>query len=166
MTKKEKGLIVNGLVNKFANSHSFYVVNPGGLRVRQVDMVRRTCFQKNVEYKVAKNTLLFKALVEAFGGGLTGFDPLSVLKGSSGVFFVNEGESVSFPARFIKSVSKGDGAFSILLKCAVVDKDVYVGHEHLDFLSALKSKNEMVGEVVALLKGSLSTVLASLENRF
>lgn len=165
MTKKEKEFIVDRLADKFSKSCSFYIVNPGGLRAEQVNMVRRSCFQRSVEYRVAKNTFLFKALVKVLGDDYIGLDYGSFLKGSSGVFFINEEDSISFPARLLKSVSKGGDLLRIPLKCAFVDREMYIGNEHLDMLSSLKSKNEMIGEMVLALKGSLHVVLSSLERR-
>lgn len=162
MTKKEKELIVSGLIGEFSKSKAFYIVKPYGLRVKQVDIVRRSCFEKNVEYKVVKNTFIFKALLKVFGDDWTGFNHENILKGPSAIFFIKEEDLLGFPARLIKSLGNDGLGDNFMLKCAVVDRDVYVGHEKLGILVSFKSKNEMIGGVVSALKGSLQTVLSSL----
>ncbi len=158
MTKEEKGLIIDELAEKFANTPYFYITNASGLDVAKTNQLRRLCFERGVEYRVIKNTLIQKALdrqssdFSAFGA--------EVLKGFSGVMFHEESGKVI--AKLIKDFLK-ENKNSIQLKGASIDSSTFVGHDQLDTLLALKSKQELIGEVVGLLQSPAKNVISGLQ---
>jgi large subunit ribosomal protein L10 len=156
MTREEKGKIIDELAEKFsANSH-FYVTDAGGFTVAQINAFRRICFQTGVEYGVYKNTLIRKALEK---NGTT-FEPMyKTLHGFSGVIFSKE--SGNAPARAIKEFRKKLEGKPVL-KAASIDSDLFIGDENLNMLSELKSKNELIGDVIALLQSPAKNVVSAL----
>lgn len=156
MTREEKGKIIDELTGKFAENSHFYITDASGFTVAQVNAFRRICFNKGVEYRVYKNTLIQKAL-EKSGSN---FEPLfKTLKGSSGVIFSKE--SGNTPAKAIKEFrAKVEGRPA--LKAASIDSDLFIGDENLNMLSELKSKNELIGDVIALLQSPAKNVLSAL----
>lgn len=156
MTKEEKGQIIEELAEKFSQHNHFYITDASGLTVAQVNAFRRLCFNAGVEYRVYKNTLIKKALEKQTGN----YEELyKVLHGFSGVIFSKE--SGNAPARVIKEYRKKiQGRPG--LKGASIESTVFVGEEHLDTLVELKSKNELIGEVVSLLQSPAKNVLSAL----
>ncbi|MBL7849991.1 MAG: 50S ribosomal protein L10 [Cyclobacteriaceae bacterium] len=156
MTREEKGQIIDELAEKFAQHNHFYITDASGFTVGQINAFRRICFHQGVEYRVYKNTLIRKALEKQSGN----FEPMfKVLHGFSGVIFSKE--SGNAPARAIKEYRKkneGKPAF----KAASIQSDLYFGEENLSVLSDLKSKNELIGEVIALLQSPAKNVLSAL----
>ena len=156
MTREEKGKIIDELVEKFSNNTHFYITDAGGFNVAEVNAFRRICFNSGVEYGVYKNTLIQKALEKS---GST-YEPLfKILKGSSGVIFSKEVGNA--PARVIKEFrAKKEG--TPVLKAASIDSDLFIGDENLNMLSELKSKNELIGDVIALLQSPAKNVISAL----
>jgi large subunit ribosomal protein L10 len=156
MTREEKGKVIDELTGKFAANAHFYITDAGGFTVAQINAFRRICFQTGVEYGVYKNTLIRKALEK---NGAT-FEPLfKTLHGFSGVIFSKEAGNA--PARAIKEFRKKlDG--KPVLKAASIDSDLFIGDENLNTLHDLKSKNELIGDVVALLQSPAKNVLSAL----
>jgi large subunit ribosomal protein L10 len=156
MTKEEKGLIIDELSEKFAQHPHFYITDASGLTVAQINAFRRICFNSGVEYRVYKNTLVRKALEKQSGN----FEDLyKVLHGFSGVIFSKE--SSNAPAKAIKEYHKKlDGRPA--LKAASIDASIFIGAEHLNTLSELKSKNELLGEIISLLQSPAKNVLSAL----
>ncbi len=156
MTKEEKGQIIEELAEKFSQHNHFYITDASGLTVAQINAFRRLCFNAGVEYRVYKNTLIKKALEKQTGN----YEELyKVLHGFSGVIFSKE--SGNAPARVIKEYRKKiQGRPG--LKGASIESTVFVGEEHLDTLVELKSKNELIGEVVSLLQSPAKNVLSAL----
>lgn len=156
MTREEKGQIIDELAEKFAQHNHFYITDASGFTVGQINAFRRICFHQGVEYRVYKNTLIRKALEKQSGN----FEPMfKVLHGFSGVIFSKE--SGNAPAKAIKEYRKkneGKPAF----KAASIQSDLYFGEENLTVLSDLKSKNELIGEVIALLQSPAKNVLSAL----
>ncbi len=156
MTREEKGQIIDELAEKFSQHSHFYITDASGFTVGQINAFRRICFHQGVEYRVYKNTLIRKALEKQSGN----FEPMfKVLHGFSGVIFSKE--SGNAPARAIKEYRKkneGKPAF----KAASIQSDLYFGEENLSVLSDLKSKNELIGEVIALLQSPAKNVLSAL----
>lgn len=156
MTREEKGQIIDELAEKFAQHNHFYITDASGFSVAQINAFRRICFHQGVEYRVYKNTLIQKAL-EKKGGN---YDPIyKVLHGFSGVIFSKE--SGSAPARAIKEYRKkneGKPGF----KGAAIESDLFIGEENLNVLFDLKSKNELIGEVISLLQSPAKNVLSAL----
>lgn len=156
MTREEKGQIIDELAEKFSQHSHFYITDASGFTVGQINAFRRICFHQGVEYRVYKNTLIRKALEKQPGN----FEPMfKVLHGFSGVIFSKE--SGNAPAKAIKEYRKkneGKPAF----KAASIQSDLYFGEENLSVLSDLKSKNELIGEVIMLLQSPAKNVLSAL----
>jgi len=158
MTREEKVEQVNELKEKFKNNPTFYVTDAGGLDVASTNALRRMCYEKGIEYKVYKNTLIKKALEEQEGDFSGLFD---VLKGFSGIMF--SGENANLPAKLIKEYRK-KGREKPLLKGAAIESDLFLGDDKLDSLSELKSKNELIGEVITLLQSPAKNVIGALQS--
>ena len=161
MTREEKAIVIDELKEKFSNVDNFYVVDASGLTVAQINEFRRLCFQKGVEYKVYKNTLIKKALDNLESDYSELYE--QALKGSSGILF--SPEAGNLPAKIIKDYrKKGFSEDRPLLKGAYIQSDVYLGEEKLNELSKLKSKEELIGEVITLLQSPMKNVIAALES--
>jgi large subunit ribosomal protein L10 len=157
MTREEKAQIIDDLSEKFSQHAHFYVTDASGLSVEQINAFRRMCFNAGVEYRVYKNTLIRKALEK--NGNKSVEEIAKTLHGFSGVIFSKEAGNA--PAKVIKEYRKkmeGKPAF----KAALVGTDLYVGEENLNVLSELKSKNELIGEIITLLQSPAKNVLSAL----
>jgi len=159
MTRKKKANVISDLSKKFQENKSFYFTDASGFTVAEVNDFRRDCFNNGVEYRVAKNTLIKKAL-ETIDADFSALD--GELKGFSGVMF--SGENPSAPAKLIKEFKKKDKDDRPRLKGASIEFDLFIGEEHLNTLSKLKSKNELIGEVIGLLQSPISNVMSSLNS--
>ena len=157
MTREEKAQIIEELSEKFANNAHFYITVASGFSVAQVDNFRRLCYKSGIEYKVYKNTLIKKALEKQEG---TDFTPLfGTLKGFSGVMFSKE--TGNAPAKILREFrTKVEG--KPVLKAASINSDLFIGDEHLTMLSELKSKNELIGDVIALLQSPAKNLISAL----
>lgn len=160
MTREEKAIVIEELVGKFSSNMNFYITDASGMSVAQTNSLRRLCFEKGIEYKVVKNTLIQKAL-EHMNADYTPFDE-KVLKGFSGVMF--SGEDANAPAKLIKEFRKKSGGQSPKLKGASIDTDLFIGEENLDVLSQLKSKAELIGEVITILQSPAKNVISGLKS--
>jgi large subunit ribosomal protein L10 len=158
MTKEKKATIIEELSGKFAATPYFYVTDAGGLSVEKTNKLRRLCFERGIEYRVIKNTLIAKAL-ERQEADYTSFN--EALKGFSGVLFSTE--SGKAPAKLIKDFLK-DNKDAIKLKGASVDTSIFIGHDQLDVLVSLKSKQELVGEIIGLLQSPAKNVISGLQS--
>jgi large subunit ribosomal protein L10 len=157
MTREEKAQIIEELSEKFANHAHFYITDASGFTVAQVNNFRRLCFKSGIEYKVYKNTLIQKALERQAG---TDFTPMfDALAGFSGVMFSKE--VANTPAKIIKEFRiKMEG--KPVLKAASINSDLFIGDENLNMLSELKSKNELIGDVIALLQSPAKNLISAL----
>jgi len=157
MTREEKAQIIEELSTKFANHAHFYITDATGFTVAQVNNFRRLCFKSGIEYRVYKNTLIRKALERQEG---TDFSPLfKTLHGFSGVIFSKE--SGNLPAKVIKEFRvKLEG--KPVLKAASINSDLFIGDENLTMLSELKSKNELIGDVIAMLQSPAKNLISAL----
>ena len=158
MNRDQKAQVIDELSAKFSESAYFYIADASGLTVTQTNDFRRKCFDAGVEYKVYKNTLIQKALEKA---DINSDELSAVLKGFSGVLFTTE-EAASTPAKVLKSFR--EVAEKPLLKAAYIDSDVYVGDDNVSSLSKLKSKAELIGEVVGLLQSPAKNVISALSS--
>jgi large subunit ribosomal protein L10 len=159
MTKDQKNEVIVALKEKFSQYDNFYVTNTESLSVDQVTKLRRACFNKNVEMKVAKNTLIRKALEgldEARYSGV--FDSLNNV--TALLFSENPKE----PALIISSFRDAAKGEKPELKAAFINGDIYTGDNNLKALTKIKTKNELIGEVIGLLQSPASRVLAALQN--
>jgi large subunit ribosomal protein L10 len=157
MTREEKSQIIEELSQKFAANAHFYVTDASGFTVEQINAFRRMCFKSGVEYGVYKNTLIQKALEGQEG---VDYAPIfEVLRGFSGIMFSKEVGNA--PAKILKEYRKKvDG--KPVLKAASINSDFFIGDETLNTLSELKSKNELIGEVISLLQSPAKNVLSAL----
>lgn len=162
MTRQEKKEVVANLAKRLASTDYFYIVDAEGLNLEQVNNFRRKCFQAGVVYQVVKNTLIKKALDQLETDiDYTPFND-QVLKGFSGILFPLN--AANTPAKLIKEYRKEQNNSLPLFKGAFVDSDLFVGEEHLETLSNLKSKEELIGEVIGLLQSPITNVVAALQS--
>jgi large subunit ribosomal protein L10 len=160
MTREEKGALIDELAEKLKNTTHFYIADTGGLNVAQVNAFRELCFKRGVEYRVVKNTLIKKAL-EQLDTDYTPFD--EALKGTSGIMFSPEIGNV--PAKIIEEYKKkSKNLTKPAFKAASIDSDLFVGEKYLEMLSALKSKNELIGEIIGLLQSPATNVISALQS--
>ena len=159
MTREEKAQIIDELKQKFQENAHFYVTDASGMTVAQVNDFRRLCFKNNIEYKVIKNTFIQKAL-ETLDTDYTPFND-EVLTGFSGVMFVKE--NANAPAKTILEFKKKNKD-KLTLKGASIDTDLFIGADQLEMLSKLKSKEELVGEIIGLLGSPVQNVLGALNS--
>ena len=160
MTRTDKGLLVEELKEKFENSSYFYVTDASTLTVAKINQLRRICFEKGVEVQVIKNALIKKAL-ERIEGKTYSDTLLKNLKGPSTVIF---SENSNLPAKVIKEFRTGREHGRPILKVAYIDSDVYVGDDSVDALIALKSKSELIGELIGLLQSPAKNVVSALQS--
>ena len=162
MTREEKAVIIEELVERFNDNNHFYFTDASGLSVGEVNKLRQLCFDKGVKYTVYKNTLIKKALdrLESEADYASFTD--SVLKGFTGIMF--SPENSNGPAKLIKEFRKKNKAEKPLLKGASIESDLFIGENQLDVLSNLKSKQELIADVIALLQSPVKTVLAQLDS--
>lgn len=158
MTREHKSQVIAELTEKFQNSSYFYLADAAGLTVPEINDFRRACFNAGVEYKVYKNTLIQKAL-EAQEGDFSAIN--EALKGYTGVMFTTA-EAASAPAKILKDFRKANE--KPLLKAASIDGDIILGDENIDSLSKLKSKDELIGEIIGLLQSPAKNVISALQS--
>lgn len=156
MTREEKNTIIDSLSERIKSENHFYLADTSELNAADTSLLRRKCFEKNIRLLVVKNTLLKKALEKA-GGEYEELFP--VLKDSTSIIFSDIG---NIPAKLIKEFRKGHE--KPVLKAAFVEESVYIGEDQLDVLSSLKSKEELIADVIALLQSPLKTVLSQLQS--
>jgi large subunit ribosomal protein L10 len=156
MDKATKKEAIGELTERFSRATNFYLADSSHMNVDQINKLRRLCHKEGVEFKVAKNTLIRKAL-EAVGGGYE--DLFDSLKGPTSILFAETG---SVPARVIKDFRKaGDRP---ILKAAYIDTAIYTGDASLDELSKLKTKLELIGEIIGLLQSPAKNVIGALQS--
>jgi large subunit ribosomal protein L10 len=157
MTKDQKNEVIEVLKDKFSQYNNFYITDTESLSVEQVSKLRRACFDKQVEMKVAKNTLIRKALESLDSTKYEGmFDSLHQV--TALMFSENPKE----PALIISSFRKESNGERPVLKAAFINGDVYTGDNQLKALTQIKTKNELIGEVIGLLQSPAKRVLAAL----
>ena len=159
MTREEKVQVVAELTDKLSENQHFYVTDTSGLTVAEINKFRAMCFKEGVEYKVYKNTLIKKAL-EGLDTDFSGLD--DVLKGNSGIMFVKEDGKA--PAKIIKDFKKTDPDQRPAFKAASIDTDIFIGENQLDTLSKLKSKQELIGEIISILQSPAKNVISALHS--
>ena len=160
MTKQEKNEVIELLKGKFSQYNNFYITDTESLTVAQIGKLRNHCFTKQVEMKVAKNTLIKKALesldAEKYAGVYDSLHKVTALMFS---------ENPKEPAMIISSFRKENNNERPLLKAAFINGDVFVGNDQLKALTQIKTKNELIGEVIGLLQSPIQRVLGALQNK-
>ncbi len=157
MTREQKNEAIEALREKFNQYNNFYITNTEALSVAQVNKLRKICFDKNVEMKVAKNTLIRKALENIDAARYSGvFDSLN------GVTALLFSEDAKEPAMIISSFRTDNKGEKPVLKAAFIDADVFVGDDQLEALKTLKSKQDLIGEIIGLLQSPAKNVISGL----
>jgi large subunit ribosomal protein L10 len=157
MTKDQKNEVIELLKGKFSQYNNFYVTDTQSLTVEQVGKLRRACFNKKVEMKVAKNTLIKKALESLDAERYTG-----VYEALHNVTALMFSENPKDPAIIISSFRKEVNVNKPVLKAAFIDGDVFSGDNQLKTLSALRSKQDLIGEIIGLLQSPAKNVISAL----
>ncbi len=160
MKKEDKSAIIEQIKAELEQYQHFYLTNIEGLNAQKTSDLRRACFKKDIKLMVVKNTLLEKALKELDRDAQL-FD---YLKGNTALMLCNTGNA---PAKLIKEFTEKDKKnkeAKPILKAAYVEETVYVGREQLDFLATIKSKNELIADLVALLQSPAKNVVSALQS--
>ncbi|MEP0131274.1 MAG: 50S ribosomal protein L10 [Eudoraea sp.] len=156
MTREEKATVIEDLTAQLADNSTIYLADISGLDALATSALRRACFKANIKLSVVKNTLLAKAMEvseKEFG------ELPETLKGNTSLMFSETGNG---PAKLIKSFRKKSD--KPLLKGAFVEEAIYVGDENLDTLVNIKSKEEMIGEIIGLLQSPAKNVISGLKS--
>ena len=160
MTKQEKNEVIELLKGKFSQYNNFYITDTESLTVAQVGKLRSVCFDKQVEMKVAKNTLIKKALesidAEKYAGVFDSLHKVTALMFS---------ENPKDPAVILSGFRKANNNEKPVLKAAFINGDVFVGDNQLKALTLIKTKNELIGDIIGLLQAPIQRVLGALENK-
>ena len=160
MTKQEKNEVIELLKGKFSQYNNFYITDTESLTVAQVGKLRSHCFNKQVEMKVAKNTLIKKALEsidnEKYAGVYDSLHKVTALLFS---------ENPKDPAMILSSFRKENNNEKPVLKAAFINGDVFVGDNQLKALTQIKTKNELIGDIIGLLQAPIQRVLGALQNK-
>ncbi len=155
MTREEKNILIDSLAEKLNEYAGFYLTDISTLNAENTAALRRKCFEREIALVVIKNTLFIKALEKA---GMSDEGLVGALSGSSAVMFTNVSKS---PAQLIKEFRKTSDR--PVLKAAFVEQSVYVGDNQLEALINIKSKNELIADVVALLQSPAKNVISALQ---
>lgn len=156
MRKEDKATVIQQITTTIGEYTNFYLTDIATLNAAKTSNLRRECYKQDIKLVVVKNTLFKKAL-EQTGNDFSALD--SALKGNTAVMFSNNANS---PAKLIKTFAKGTDIPK--LKAAYVQEGFYVGAENLELLVALKSKNELIGEVIGLLQSPARNVISALQS--
>ncbi|MDA1288172.1 MAG: 50S ribosomal protein L10 [Bacteroidetes bacterium] len=156
MTRQEKAEAIENLKEALAGVKTLYLADTAGLNAAQTSALRRACFKENIKLQVVKNTLLAKAM-EASNqnfGELT-----SILKGNTSLLFSDTGNA---PAKVIQNLRKKSN--KPILKGAFIEEAIYIGDDQIDALVAIKSKEELIGEIITLLQSPTKNVVSALQS--
>jgi large subunit ribosomal protein L10 len=157
MKKEDKDKIIDSLVESFKSCNNYYFTDISNITVEKANKLRRSAFSKNVKVKVAKNSLIKKALQKIDENN---FNELFVtLKGSTAIMF---SDVANMPAKVIKEFRRTNDR--PILKSAFIDSSVFTGDNQLDALASLKSKNELIGEIIGLLQSPAQNVISALQS--
>lgn len=156
MTREEKSRVIEDLTAQLADNTTIYLADISGLNALRTTNLRRACFKANVKLAVVKNTLLAKAMESSdkdFG------ELPSVLKGNTSIMFSETGNG---PAKIIKEFRKKSDR--PLLKGAFIEEAIFIGDDKLDTLVNIKSKEEVIGDIVGLLQSPAKNVISALKS--
>lgn len=158
MTKEEKAKYIDDLTAELVNAGVFYLADTSGLTVDVINNLRRKCFQSNVQLRVVKNTLLQKAFEKVEG---IDYSLLSTaLSGPTSIMFSEVG---NVPAKIIQEFRKKSD--KPVLKGAFIEEAIFVGDNNLEALANIKSKNELIGDIVGLLQSPAKNVISALKGQ-
>ena len=156
MNKQEKDKTIQALDNMLTDNNNFYLADISGLNAEQNSALRRLCFKRSVSIKVVKNTLLQKALEK---NDLDFSQLYNVLVGNTSIM---QAEAANAPAKVIKEFRKKNE--KPILKAAHIEEAMYIGDENLATLADLKSKEELIGDIITLLQSPAKNVISSLQS--
>lgn len=158
MRKEEKKLLIESLTQQLTDVNNFYLTDISALNAEDTSSLRRLCFKYGIKLQVVKNTLLRKAM-ESVDKDFDEF--YVVLKENTSVMFTESGNG---PAKLIKEFRKKFKTDRPILKGAYIEEMTYLGNEQLDFLEAIKSKDELIADVIALLQSPVKNVVSALQS--
>lgn len=158
MRREDKEVIINGLADQLKEFPHFYLTDISGMNAEDTAALRRKCFEKEIKLVVVKNTLLHKALEQIDFKGTELFD---VLKGSTSIMLTAKN---NVPAKLIKEFSKTNALNKPVLKGAFVEETAYIGEASLEDLVNIKSKEELIGEIITLLQSPAKNVISALQS--
>lgn len=158
MTREEKATVIESLKEKFERSPFFYITDSSSLTVDKINKLRKICFEKGIEVLVVKNTLARKAM-ESFPDERKFKEVYPALEGPTTIMFC---DTANLPARVIENFRKENS--KPIVKAAYIDSDVFFGDENLEFLTKLKSKEELIGELIGLLQSPAKNVIGALKS--
>lgn len=159
MTRAEKATAIESLKEKFGSSQFFYLTDSSSMTVEQINELRGKCYENGIEMKVVKNTLAIKAMESADED--KGYQSLfESLKGPTAIMFAG---SANAPAKVIADF-RGEEGERPILKAAYIDAEIYTGDDQLKFLKALKSKEELLGELIGLLQSPAKNLVSALKS--
>ncbi len=156
MKREDKAQIINELVGKLKETSHFYLTDTADLNAEDTSKLRRKCFEKEVELLVVKNTLLRKAMEQS---DVDYSEMFEVLKGSTSIMFTETG---NIPGKLIKEFRKKSK--KPIVKAAYVEETVYIGDDQLEVLANIKSKNELIADVIGLLQSPAKNVVSALQS--
>jgi len=156
MNREEKSEVVLELQGQMQEYGNFYIADTSSLSVEQINNIRRKCFESDIIMKVAKNTLIRKA-IEGLDGDAS--EIYAALKGSSSLLF---SKTANAPAKLIKALRKTSD--KPVLKAAFIDSSIYVGDDQLNSLVSLKSREELIGDIIGLLQSPAKNVVSALKS--
>ncbi|MFA6758748.1 MAG: 50S ribosomal protein L10 [Bacteroidales bacterium] len=157
MKKEEKTQIIESLAAQFQVTPNFYLTDISGLDAEKTAMLRRACFEKEIKLLVVKNTLVRKALEKIAIADSQDLFP--ILAGPTAIMFA---ENINAPAKLIKEFGKKHGKPA--LKGAFVQECVYIGADQLDALVSIKSREELIGDIIGLLQSPMQNVISALKS--
>jgi len=157
MKKEDKAIVIDRISETLRSYNCFYLAETAGLDAESTSALRRECFKSDIKLMVVKNTLLHKAL-ESLEGDYS--ELYSSLKGSTSILCSNTGNA---PAKLLKKLIKKDSTLP-RFKAAYVEETFYVGDDQLETLCNIKSKNELIADVVALLQSPAKNVVSALQS--
>lgn len=157
MRREEKNAVIDRLAEQINEYPHFYLADTSELNASDTSNLRRKCFEKDIKLVVVKNTLLKKALEKSEKADFSQL--FDTLKGSTSVMFTETG---NIPAKLIKDFRKT--SVKPVLKAAFVEESFYIGDTQLEVLATLKSKNELIADIIALLQSPAKTVVSQLQS--
>jgi large subunit ribosomal protein L10 len=158
MTREEKSQVIEALTTRLTEGTIIYLADISGLNALDTSNLRRACFKANIKLSVVKNTLLEKAMEKSdkeFG------ELSSTLKGNTSLMFSETGNA---PAKLIKDFRKKSKSDKPILKGAYVEEAIFVGEDQLDTLVNIKSKEELIGEIISILQSPAKNVISALQS--
>jgi large subunit ribosomal protein L10 len=158
MRKENKKELIESLTQQLKDNSNFYLTDISSLNAENTSNLRRLCFKNGIKLQMVKNTLLKKAMVNADKN----LDELfGTLKGNTSIMFSESGNA---PAKLIKEFRSSTKGELPILKSAYIEESTYIGNDQLEFLIAIKSKNELIADVVALLQSPVKNVVSALQS--